>query len=273
MFVGTNALMRGSLMSPEPGAGGGAGGKDDPPKALTEEDVGRIVNAAVTSQLARVLPKAVGEALGGLKLEETIGKTVTDAIAKLAPIPPNPDDDKNKGKKVELPPEVQQQLKDLSAKYEASEAKAIAAEKQRIELEQARFHDAALGRIKDSISPKLNPDYQDLAIREIGTRVKIDATGKATVSVKRAPYKGAPEQDEDLALDEALPILLASKDMARFLLPPGQQQQQRQVSNRAPGTNGTPAPAGVTPTSEAAKAQSVLAELQAMGADTSFLDG
>jgi len=205
-----------------------------PPAAITEEDVGRIVNSAVTSQLKRLLPTAISEAIGGLKLDEQISA----ALAKIQP-PPTDDKDKQKaGSKTDL----EKRLEEMALKLEASEASRLAAEKQRIDTEQARKLDAANTALRAALQPKLRPELLEVAASHWGTvqgRLKLAEDGSPLLRVKRSPYKGAPEQDEDLPLADAIPYLLASEEAKAFLPAPGTADPTKGTRGpRAPGMPG-----------------------------------
>lgn len=189
--------------------------QDPPPAGITEEDVGRIVNSAVTSQLKRLLPTAIGEAMGGLKLDEQIAA----AIAKVSPPPPDDPKDKGKGTKTDL----EKRLEEMATKLETSEKRASDAEKLRLETEQARRLDAGTTAFRSALQAKLRPELLDVAVSHWGAtqqRLKLAEDGSPLLRVKRAPYKGAPEQDEDLPLDQAIPILLAAEEAKPFLPAP-----------------------------------------------------
>lgn len=187
---------------------------------LSEEDVGRVVNAAVTSHLKRALGPAITEAFGGLKLDDKIAELIAKAV-------PKPKDGEGegagtggKGKQTDL----EKQFADLSAKLEATEKRATDAERSRIETEQKSKFDNAFTSFRNLVQPKLKPEFLDVVVphwaRTEG-RLKVGDDGAATLRVKRAPYKGAPEQDEYLPLEEAVPILLASAEAKAFLPAPG----------------------------------------------------
>lgn len=220
--------------------GGGAGGSNDPPGSggLTEEDVGRIVNAAVTSQLKRMLPQAVTEAIGGLKLGETINAQIKAALEASGGAGGGGDDGGGKpgGKPAKTPDnEYERKLKELADKLEATERKAQEEARLRSETEQARRQDAAMAQFRSALSSKLRPEMVDIALPHWATvqqRLKVGDDGAALLRVKRAPYKGAPEVDEELPLPEAIPILLATEEAKLFMPPPGG------------GSNGTPKPGG-----------------------------
>jgi hypothetical protein len=202
----------------ENGAEGGGGGAAQ--KALTEEAVGAIVNSAVTSQMRRMLGPAIAEAIGGLKLE--------DRIAALIPKQPQGGDS---GQGDEGAPgtrgqistkELQKQLTTLQEKLELEQKARAAAEQQRTEIEQKSRNDSARNAFRGHLAPKVKPDVLDVVVDYFSQRfLRLDAAGNPTLTVKRAPYKGAPLTDEDLPLAEAIPFFLESEHIKPFLPAPG----------------------------------------------------
>lgn len=213
-------IRRGSaiLRAPEGGDGSG-GGAAEPFTEAQLAVIGQTVNSAVTSHLKRSLSGAIAEGFGALKLNETIAAEV----AKLAPAKPadGGDDDKTKGKGGKgTDPAIEQQLKDLATKLETSESARIAADKARVDAEQKRLLDGAVTQFRNGLQPKLRGELLDVAVGHFGKELKLAEDGSPLIRVKRAPYKGAPEQDEDVPLAEGLPLLLASEGMKPFLPPP-----------------------------------------------------
>lgn len=193
---------------------GGGGGSEKP--ALSEEDVGKIVNSAVTSQLRRALGPALAEALGGLKLDEKIA----EAIAKSAPAKSEEEPPEKKAKETAL----EKTVRELSEKLEKSETRTAEAEKRNAQIEQDRRFDTGVAALRAQLDGKVNKLYLDDAVdrwAKLEGRLKVGEDGTATFRVRRAPFKGSPEVDEDLPLADAIPLLLASKDAARFLPAPG----------------------------------------------------
>lgn len=242
--------------------------KQDPPThaGLSEEDVGRIVNAAVTSQLKRLLPASISEAMGGLKFDDQINA----ALAKIQEKPADPPGSPKPANKSDL----EKQLQELSAKLEAADAARAAADKARVETEQARQFDAANTAFRAALQPKLRPELLDVAVSHWGStqkRLKLDEAGSPVLRVKRAPYKGAPEQDEDLPIAEALPLLLASEEAKPFLPAPAPMPGRGGTGPRPTGSNGIPsydAPAN----SDEERAQRVMAKEAAIRAKFNITD-
>lgn len=227
---------------------------ENQPKPLYEEDVGKIVNAAVTSHNGR-MQKAL-EASFAAKLEE-FKTEFSKQFA--APAPKSDKGGDEGGGKPGTKSELERQIQSLAEKLEASE-KARQAEAQRAsEIEQQSKFSSAKNAFRSAVAAKVRPELLDPFIELYAGpygRLKVSEDGKPILTVKRAPYKGAPEQDEDLSLEEAVPVLLASKDVSPFLPAPGGQQ----------GGNGIPQQRTQLPAYQlAAQDQSDMAKLHAVG--------
>jgi hypothetical protein len=218
------AFGNGRLYAPEgddKGAGGNGSADDGKPKPLTEEDVGRIVNAAVTGHLGRALPKAIQEGLKGLNLDELIGSAVKKHVPE-----PKPDD--GAGDKADSADKLtlkalQKQLASVTETLETEKKARTAAEQRAQETEQHSRFQAAQNAFRAAIQPKIRTELLEVLVRDTAGqgRLKVDDNGNAVLRVSRAPFKGAPEQDEDLPLDEAVPLFLAEKYVAPFIPAPG----------------------------------------------------
>lgn len=222
--------------------------------------IGNIVNQAANHQLKRMLAPAVGEALKTINWKETLAPIVTE----LAPKPSTTEEDESgkgkggKGKEAAF----EQQFKDLATKLENAEKRADAAERARAEAEQKRLLDSATTAFRNALQPKLRDDLLDVAVSHFGREIKLAEDGTPVMRVKRAPYKGAPEQDEDVPLAEAVPILLAAPSMKPFLPAPGG-NTETQTRRNAPTEQRSGARTSTTlPTDPASR---TLAELNAAG--------
>ncbi len=223
------------------GSGGGEGG--DPPKTLTDEQeqqVGRIVNAAITSQLKRFdVEGKIKEAIEGLDLESKIKSALEGVVPK--PGEGGPDKDKKK----DVPPEIQAQLQKLADDLETEKAARKSAEEQRVKAEQdARFNEAR-SVLRNLLAPKVRPELLDVLVDKLAKldgRLKVDEDGNATLAVKKAPFKGAAEEDVDLPIDDGVKSLLGSKEIHPFLPAPGGQQggggPGKGPGNRVPSSGG-----------------------------------
>lgn len=230
------------LRSPEDGASGGGGGNGsgETPKALTEEDVGRIVNSAVTSQLKRDLPKVVASALGELKLDEKLAALAPKPIEKS-----DGDDGDGEGsgpgvhKTKFTEKDFKRQLQLLQDKLDAESKARQAAEQQRIEIETRSRQEAARHQFRSALDGKVLPSLLDVAVDYLGSRVlKLDESGNPILRVKKAPYKGAPPVDEDVPLTDGVQYLLASEDIKPFLPAKGGSQEDGRSGQRRPNASG-----------------------------------
>jgi hypothetical protein len=193
----------------------------DQPKPLTEEDVGRIVNAAVTSHLKRTLATGLPEAIKESLAAMNFGQQIEETVKKLVP---QPADSAAKSKDKPGDDEFKRQLQALGEKLEASERARAEAEKQRAEIEHQRMFDGALGKFRSAITKDVRPELLDVAVDHFSKRLTLDEQGTPLLRVRRAPYKGAPEEDASVPLDEAVPLFLASKELHPFKPAPGGQQ-------------------------------------------------
>jgi hypothetical protein len=250
------------LRAPEADPAGGGG---DPKPIFTDEQlaaIGQTVNAAVTSHLKR--QPALADQLKSLDWKAIIGPVVTELAPKAEPEP-----DPKGGKKPHTDDAVAKQLQDLAGKLEASEKRAAAAEQARADEANSRALDRAKADLRSALQPKVRHEGLDSLVKlltDADKTVKLGEGGVPLMTVKRAPYKGAPEQDEDLPLAEAVPLWLASES-AKFWLPaPGTGDPKK--GSPAPRQSGSPGTGGQLPTDPAAR---TLAQFDAQGIDLSEL--
>jgi hypothetical protein len=252
---------------------GDDGGGGDPPKPLFSEEqlaaIGQTVNAAVTSHLKR--QPALAEQLKGVDWKGLIGPVVTELI-------PKPDDSgsgggsgdggKAKGGKAASDDAVARQLQELATKLEASETARKEEARLRAESETNRKLDAAKLKLRSGLADKLAPGMTDIAIDHLTLvqgRLKVDEQGNALFRVKRAPYKGAPEADEDIALEEAIPVLLEEPGMKLFRAAPKPTGGGGPPGPRVPGSGGGGQPLSGDP------ATRTLQQFEALGIDPASL--
>lgn len=215
-------LKRGSaiLRAPEGDPNGGG----TPPPLFSDEQqqaIGQIVNAAVTSQLKRNLGPGIAEALKATKWEEILAPTIT-ALAGTQPGATGgseEEEQKPKGKKGSDAFEAQ--IQKLATELENERKARQAAEQARLDAEQKRLMDGATTQFRNALQPKLRPELLDVAVGHFGRDLKLGDDGSPLIRVKRAPYKGAPEEDADVPLSEGLSYLLGSEQIKPFLPAPG----------------------------------------------------
>lgn len=256
------------LRAPEGDSSGGGG--DEPKSVFTEEQliaIGTTVNAALTSRLPKMLSSGIAESFKGMNWEEML----TPVITKIAPKPAAPDDDEG-GKKPKKPvgdPDVERRIQELATQLETEKNARSEAERRRIESENARRLDNAKVSLRAALADKLAPGMLEHAVDRwtiVQNRLKVDDNGKALFRVKKAPYKGAPEEEMEVELSEALPTLLEEPD-TKFYLPAPKGDGGR--GNAGPRSNGRD---GVIPTydkpatTDAEKTQRAYAREQALRA-------
>lgn len=209
------------LHAPE-GATGATGG-GPPAKQLTEEDIGRIANSAITSQLKRLnIEGKIAEAIGGLKLDEKF-EQLTQSLTK-PPDKPKGDDD-----------ETAKKIKQLTDTVEAERKARLDAERAREEAEEQHRFDGAKQALAGALKQHANPQLHDVWVDHLvnGKRLKLD-NGQPLLEVEYAPVKGMPKQKEFLPLGDAVQHLIATDDAKRFMAAPAPVQGQ-----------GPPGPRGV----------------------------
>lgn len=241
-------IQRGSaiLRAPEGDNSGGGGAA-----TFTEEQqaaIGQIVNSAVTSQLKRSLGPGIGEALKGVKWGEVLAEPFKALLEQ------NPgsgsgggsgDDDPSKGGKGKggdkgADSALQQQVQKLATDLENERKARAAAEEATRATEAKRLLDSATTAFRNGLQPNLRPELLDVAVGHFGSALKVSADGAPLLSVRKAPFKGAPEEDVDVPLAEGLQLLLTSEPMKPFLPPPGGDGSSRRGG--APSGTGGGAP-------------------------------
>lgn len=286
MSIRRTALAYGVLRAPAgDGEGGGDGGKgggtEGAGKGITEEDVGRIVNAAITAHNKRneaaqktAIQTAVTEGLKGIPWKDVLTPVLSELRGggegggKGAPA----GGDKGGAGGTEKDPQLhalERTVKDLSDKLEKSEKARTDGDVERARIEQARRFDGGVQQLQSLLKGKLHELYADDAIdrwTKIDERLKVDENGVATLRVKRAAFKGAPELDEELPLAEAVPILLSHKDAEKYLpAPDAGKGTNRSKGPQGAGHGGTGSTTGDDPMSKTLNA------LEKLGVDPNDL--
>ena len=216
-------------MAPAPGDGGGGGGGGseggkggdgkggEEKAALTEEDVGRMINGAFTSQLKRLLPGMISEAVSGLKLDEKLAAIEAKVAESAKP------QESTKGGKGSEESETTKELKAIKVQLEEEKAARVAAETARQQADEQRLFDGAKLALRGALKEKANEDFLDDWVDRLAVldkKLTVTDDGAAILKVKRVPYKGAQEEEVDLPLAEAVPILLARPESKKYLPAP-----------------------------------------------------
>lgn len=250
----------------------GNAGDGETPKPLTEEDIGRVVgpmiNAAITGHMKRTIPGAIQDGIKALNLESLIG----EAVQKVAP--PKPEDEE--GKKRPVPTAaLQAELNSIKEQLETERKARAVAEQERVDTHRARQFDAARNAFRAAVQDKVKPELLDVFVDHIGVskkRLKVDEDGVPLLTVQGKPaYPGAPAEPSDLPLEQAIPLLLQSKDVSPFLPAPGGQQDGTGGSARAKAFTLPAPPTSGGAQSEQAKAGQVAEQLRARGIDPDIL--
>jgi hypothetical protein len=223
MFVRRgSAILRAPEGDPSGGGAGsgGAGGDGDPAKGdtvktLTEEDIGRIANAAITNQLKRLnLEGKITEAIGGLKIDDKFA-TLTQQLASFAQ--PKPD----KSDKGDAPGKPDAETQRLLAKLadDLQKEKELRQQALNEAAETKRTHEFATGRqrLYESLKPHASETLHDVWVDHLihHGRLKVE-DGNPLLEVEYAPMKGLPKQKDFLPLNEAIAHLVASEEAKRF---------------------------------------------------------
>lgn len=177
-----------------------------------EEQIGNMVNAAVSSHIKRFTEKQLPALL------EAAMKPLTEKLA--APPPPPAGDDAEPGKKKsKQDPEtlaLAKQLEDLKKELVDRDAKVAAAEKQA--REDRAYHD-----LRGSLETKVRPELLDVVskyLMQVEQRVVFDERGTPLFKSQRVPYAGGEPEDVNLPLRAGVDEFLKSEAAKPFLPAP-----------------------------------------------------
>lgn len=203
------------------GGSGGEGGKGDPPKAITEEDVGRMVNAAFTSHLKRLnLEGKITEAIGGLKIDEKLTALTESFKASIQGPKPEPAPKGGGGgdQRPTVDPEITRQIQKLNDDLEKERTARLAAVQESENTKRVHAFGAARQKLYETLKPHASESLHDVWVDHLihHQRLKVE-DGSALLEVEWQPVKGMPKQKEFLPLDEAVPHLIAAEEAKRFL--------------------------------------------------------
>ena len=219
------------LLSPEPAPGGGG----DPAPPFTAEQtaaLGTIINQAITSHAKREKPLA--EQLKAIDWKSLL----TPVVTELVPQPPESG----------TPPAPSNQPTKPDPKVAALEAKVTELttaltrqqEEAKAQADKAR-NVKAFADLKSALTNLVRPEALDIAASHLfhaQQRVTFDDQGNPLLTVKRAPYAGAAEEEVAMPLADGVQHWAKSTE-AKFFAPapgnnvstnparPGQAPQQR----------------------------------------------
>ena len=218
------------LEEKKPEGEGGAGGAP----AFSEEQqkaMGQTVNAAVTSQLKRLLGPAVADAIKGINWGETLklDETLDAKLAKILEDNPEPSGGNDPPKPDNRPDPklaaLEAQIAELKNENKRSADEAKAAK------EQAR-NEKAYADLKGILGNHVRADALEIAASQLAIvqkRLAFDEQGNALFTVKKAPYAGAADEEVQMTLADGVAHWIKTDEGKFFAPAPGsQQQQQRQ---------------------------------------------
>jgi hypothetical protein len=178
--------------------------KPSTPEYVTKEEIGNIVNSAVTNHLKR----------SSKSTEDAITKLLDERLKAFMPQPPPISDVK--------PPVTQSQpapeLAAMQAKYAELESKFTAEQERRTKAEQAQREDRAYGELKSLLNGQVRPEMLDIAADYLFTAKK-----RVEISEDGTPLfrgKTATGEDVHLPMEDGVMQFLKSKEGASFVPAP-----------------------------------------------------
>lgn len=257
-------LGRSQKLFEEQGEHGGAGGNTASLSSINAEDVAKIVNQAVTSQLSRMLPKAIEGVL------PTLTKTVSEQVAATAK-PPEPVQKPDESRPSPELLALQRQIADLQTANKASEERAQLVERKARE-------DAAYGELRTELARHIKTDFVDIVAKSLyyaDKRVEFDDAGKPLFKAMIPSYQGGPMQETLLPLRDGVEAFARSKE-ADVYRPAPTTKTPHSPPPRIPtsASNATPVAGGKIPTTleDPGFASRLAAELSAQGIPTGAIE-
>jgi hypothetical protein len=181
------------------------------------EELSKMVNQAVTSQLGRMLPKAlegVTSAIGKTLDQQTTNQPSPELVA------------------------LQRQIAELTAANKASEDRARA-------VEQRSREDAAFGELRTALGTHLKPEFIDPIAKSLyyaDKRVEFGEDGRPLFRALVPQYTGGPLQETLLPLRDGVEAFAKSKEAEAFRPPPSPKTPQA-APPRLPSSGNSGAPA------------------------------
>lgn len=245
------------LFSPDPAPGGGTGepppAADDSTDVMTAEELGNMVTGAVKNHLKKMLPESLTAALAGLKLDERFASLETKLAAPPAP-QQTPASEPHRT-------ELEKKLAAIEAQLAEEKTARALAENARIQADEARAFDGARLALRNALKDKAGEDYLDDWVDRLSVidkRLSVSEDGKPMLKVRHSAHKSIPEEDVDMTLEQAIPVLLSKPEYKKYQPAPGGTNDGR----RSPGPRNSRSQAELaTSTNPLDRAEAKLASL------------
>jgi hypothetical protein len=265
------AILRAPELPPDEGGGGGGNNPPvDPPTPPTVDDVGRIVNSAITSHLKKLnISGQINDAIGALKLDDKF-TGLTKVLEGLKPTPlPAPGGGGGDTAKDEEIRAMKKQLETLATQAERAEAARLQAEQNANQVKLDHQFSQGRNKLYESLKEHADPTLHDVWVDHLvhHKRLKVE-DNLALLEVEYAPVKGMPKQKDFLPLEEALPHLLESTDAKRFMSAPSTPDPKNNPGPKGGGRRGSP-PANINSPNPIERARALL-EQQGLSFDEEF---
>lgn len=206
----------------------GASNAPAEPKYVTAEEIGNIVNSAVTSHLKRSLGPAIEAAV----------KPIAEKLAAAVPTPPPPGDEEGGKGKSKSTPEMLAMAKQLDEMKTLLQSERDA----RANAEKAARDDRAYASLRQQLEGKVAPGLVDIVAKNlfyVEKKVTVDETGKVTFKTSKAPYPGADPEEQDLPLESGVADFLKSDSAKVFLPAPSAGASSQPLPKRGPSSSPT----------------------------------
>lgn len=179
------------------------------PKYVTEEQIGNVVNAAVSSHIKRFTEKQLPQ------MFEAALKPISDKLN--APPPPAPEGEEKKGNNKQDPQiaALQQQLEDF--KRQAREA-----EERRVASERKSREDGAFSALKSALTPHVRPEMLDALagyMFKVQGAVEVPEDGEPVFKTSRSQF--GVEEEVRLPIKDGIAGWLKTDAAKPWLPAPG----------------------------------------------------
>lgn len=195
------------------------------PKYVTADEIGNIVNAAVSSHLKRSLGTAI----------ETALKPITEKLNAAPPAPvADADEGQRKGKQNPELLAMAKQLEEMKSELKVRDERVAAAEKKTRE-------ERAFSELRSSLEGKVRPELLDMVAKHLFVvegRVEVDENGNPLFKSSRVPYTGADPEELRLPLKAGVEDFLKSDSAKPFLPAPNPGAGSGPLPKRGPTPQG-----------------------------------